>query len=58
MDFETGKAVGPVPNDIKSGEVQEGNKDFAGELSVTLVDARKLSYFFYGKKNFLFMSHT
>ncbi|XP_027152184.1 tricalbin-3-like [Coffea eugenioides] len=49
LDFETGKAVGPVPNDIKSGEVQEGNKDFAGELSVTLVDARKLSYFFYGK---------
>ncbi|XP_027095581.1 tricalbin-3 [Coffea arabica] len=49
LDFETGKAVGPVPKDIKSGEVQEGNKDFAGELSVTLVDARKLSYFFYGK---------
>ncbi|KAL3502164.1 hypothetical protein ACH5RR_036613 [Cinchona calisaya] len=49
LDFEKGKAVGPVPNDTKSGEIQEGNKDFTGELSVTLVDARKLSYYFYGK---------
>lgn len=49
LDFQKGKAVGPVPNDIKSGEMQVGNKDFVGELSVTLVDARKLSYIFYGK---------
>ncbi|GJZ89725.1 tricalbin-3 isoform X1 [Tanacetum coccineum] len=49
LDFQKGKAVGPLPNDFKSGETQEGNKDFAGELSVTLVDARKLSYIFYGK---------
>ncbi|XP_060186826.1 tricalbin-3-like [Lycium barbarum] len=57
LDFQKGKAVGPVPNDLKSGqneppksgEMQEGNKDFAGELSVTLVDARKLSYIIYGK---------
>ncbi|CAI9096850.1 OLC1v1033081C2 [Oldenlandia corymbosa var. corymbosa] len=48
LDFEKGKAVGPVANDIKPGEVQEGNKDYTGELSVTLVDAQKLSYF-YGK---------
>ncbi|KAL7001496.1 hypothetical protein U1Q18_002648 [Sarracenia purpurea var. burkii] len=49
LDFQKGKAVGPVPNYFKSGEMQEGNKDFVGELSVTLVDARKLSYIFYGK---------
>lgn len=49
LDFEKGKAVGPVPGDLKSREVQEGHKDFAGELSLTLIDARKLSYFFYGK---------
>ncbi|KAI3778643.1 hypothetical protein L2E82_08025 [Cichorium intybus] len=49
LDFQKGKAVGPIQNDFKSGEIQEGNKDFSGELSVTLVDARKLSYFFYGK---------
>ncbi|XP_023736867.1 tricalbin-3 isoform X2 [Lactuca sativa] len=49
LDFQKGKAVGPLQNDFKSGEMQEGNKDFSGELSVTLVDARKLSYVFYGK---------
>ncbi|XP_021292989.1 tricalbin-3 [Herrania umbratica] len=50
LDFQKGKAVGPVANNLKSGEIQEEkNKDFVGELSVTLVDARKLSYVFYGK---------
>ncbi|KAF7827412.1 tricalbin-3 [Senna tora] len=49
LDFQKGKAVGPVADALKSGEVQDGNKDSVGELSVTLVDARKLSYFFYGK---------
>ncbi|XWS22985.1 hypothetical protein CRYUN_Cryun29cG0082400 [Craigia yunnanensis] len=50
LDFQKGKAVGPVANDLKSGEIQEEkNKDFVGELSVTLVDARKLTYVFYGK---------
>ncbi|MBA0727214.1 hypothetical protein Golax_000226 [Gossypium laxum] len=50
LDFQKGKAVGPVPNDSKCEEIQEEkNKDFVGELSVTLVDARKLSYVFYGK---------
>lgn len=48
LDFEKGKAVGPVPDDLNPGEIQEGNKDFAGELSLTVIDARKLSYFFYG----------
>lgn len=48
LDFQKGKAVGPVANAL-TGEMQEGNKDFVGELSVTLVDARKLSYVFYGK---------
>ncbi|KAF2286378.1 hypothetical protein GH714_015811 [Hevea brasiliensis] len=49
LDFQKGKAVGPVANDFRSGEMQEGNNDFVGELSVTLVDSRKLSYVFYGK---------
>ncbi|XP_042048747.1 extended synaptotagmin-1-like isoform X1 [Salvia splendens] len=49
LDFQKGKAVGPVPKDSKSGETQEGNGNFAGELSVTLLDARKLNYVFYGK---------
>lgn len=52
LDFQKGKAVGPVADDVKSGEMQEGNKDSVGELSVTLVDARKLSYI-YGKTLFL-----
>jgi len=29
--------------------IQDGNKDFVGELSVTLVDARKLSFVLFGK---------
>ncbi|KAK7264145.1 hypothetical protein RJT34_31749 [Clitoria ternatea] len=49
LDFQKGKAVGPVADDVKSGEMQEGSKESVGELSVTLVDARKLSYIFYGK---------
>lgn len=52
LDFQKGKAVGPVAGGVKSGEMQEGNKDSVGELSVTLVDARKLSYIFYGKTIF------
>lgn len=55
LDFQKGKAVGPVANDFKSGEMQERNKDFVGELSVTLVDARKLFYV-YGNSNFFFYS--
>ncbi|GKV29115.1 hypothetical protein SLEP1_g38079 [Rubroshorea leprosula] len=50
LDFQKGKAVGPLANDFESGEIQEEkNKDYVGELSVTLVDARKLSYLFSGK---------
>ncbi|KAL1815206.1 hypothetical protein ACET3Z_017780 [Daucus carota] len=49
LDFQKGKAVGLLPTDFRSGEVQEGNKDYAGELSVTLVDARKLFYVSPGK---------
>lgn len=48
IDFLKGKAVGPVTKDFK-GATLEGNKDFSGELSVTLVDARKISYVPYGK---------
>ncbi|KAL7111026.1 hypothetical protein ACP275_05G062500 [Erythranthe tilingii] len=50
LDFQQkGKAGGPVTNDPKSGDIQEGNYEFAGELSVTLLDAQKLTYIFYGK---------
>ncbi|XP_057526683.1 calcium-dependent lipid-binding protein-like [Amaranthus tricolor] len=49
LDFQKGKAVGPVPDLFKSADVQEKNKDSVGELSVTLVDARNLSYVLYGK---------
>ncbi|XP_010487934.2 PREDICTED: tricalbin-3-like [Camelina sativa] len=49
LDFQKGKAVGPVSEDLKSGEMQEGNKDFIGELSVTLVNAQKLPYMFSGR---------
>eukprot|EP01018_Ginkgo_biloba_P011737 Gb_01148 [translate_table: standard] len=49
LNFQEGKAMGPVSKDFKNGVIQEGNKDFAGELSVTLVDARKLNYVPYGK---------
>ena len=52
LDFQKGKAVGPLPTDFRSGEVQEGNKDYVGELSVTLVDARKLFYVFPGTSCF------
>ena len=58
LDFQKGKAVGPVAADLKSGETQDGNKDFVGELSVTLVDARKLSYFFYGKSSDLILFYS
>lgn len=51
LDFQKGKAVGPVTvgpiaDGVKDGETQEGNMDSVGELSVTLVDARKLPYLF------------
>ncbi|KAF3794960.1 Synaptotagmin-2 [Nymphaea thermarum] len=49
LDFEKGKTVGLVPEDFISGEIHDGNKDFAGELSVTLVDAQKLPYIPLGK---------
>lgn len=49
LDFQKGQAVGPVPDNVKSGVIQEKNKDFSGELSVTLVDARNLSYALFGK---------
>lgn len=48
MDFLKGRAVGPLPKDFKGATI-EGNKDFSGELSVTLLDARKLNYVPYSK---------
>uniref|UniRef100_A0ACD5ZAW3 Uncharacterized protein n=1 Tax=Avena sativa TaxID=4498 RepID=A0ACD5ZAW3_AVESA len=65
LDFEKGRAMGPVAGDVTSDIIQnvasgimqgvateltqDGNKDFVGELSVTLVDARKLSFVLFGK---------
>ncbi|CAH9138274.1 unnamed protein product [Cuscuta epithymum] len=54
LDLQKGKAVRPVTkdsnvsNESKSGEIH-GNRDFAGELSVTIVNAKNLSYIIYGK---------
>lgn len=50
--------MGPVPGsvasdiiqNVASDIIQDGNKDFVGELSVTLVDARKLSFVLFGKR--------
>ncbi|WZZ28667.1 hypothetical protein YC2023_012068 [Brassica napus] len=45
LDFQKGKAVGPISEDLKSGDMQE----VVGELSVTLVNAQKLPYMFSGR---------
>ncbi|KAG2655188.1 hypothetical protein PVAP13_1NG547300 [Panicum virgatum] len=49
LDFQQGRAMGPVSGSVASDIIQDGNKDFVGELSVTLVDARKLSFVLFGK---------
>lgn len=57
--------MGPVAGSIASGiiqnvasdVIQDGNKDFVGELSVTLVDARKLSFPLFGKRTLLCMKY-
>ncbi|XP_015689259.1 synaptotagmin-2 [Oryza brachyantha] len=65
LDFQKGRSMGPVAGgvasdviqnvasgilqDVASDIIQDGNKDFVGELSVTLVDARKLSFVLFGK---------
>ncbi|XP_078161284.1 calcium-dependent lipid-binding (CaLB domain) family protein isoform X3 [Carex rostrata] len=49
LDFQKGQALGPVAEILKTDVIQEGNKDFVGELSVTIVDARKLAYVLFGK---------
>lgn len=48
VNFSNGFVTGPSPRDFQGATV-DGNKDFAGELSVTLVDARKLNYVPYSK---------
>lgn len=48
VDFLQGKVVGPVPKDFKSASM-ESNSDFSGELTLTLVEARKLKYAPFGK---------
>lgn len=52
LDFQKGTALVPVPVNFKTEDIQEGNKDFVGELSVTLVDARKLAYVIFGIQPF------
>ncbi|TVU27596.1 hypothetical protein EJB05_19089 [Eragrostis curvula] len=57
LDFRQGRATGPVSGSVASDIIQnvasdilqDGNKDYVGELSVTLVDARKLSFVLFGK---------
>ncbi|GJM87438.1 hypothetical protein PR202_ga03392 [Eleusine coracana subsp. coracana] len=52
-----GKSMGPVSGtvasdiiqNVASDVIQDGNKDYVGELSVTLVDARKLRFVLFGK---------
>lgn len=48
LDFQKGQALGPLAEILKTDVIQEGNKDFVGELSVTVVDARKLAYVLFG----------
>ncbi|KAJ6837805.1 tricalbin-3-like [Iris pallida] len=48
LDFQKGRALGPVSDNFKT-DATEGNKHFVGELSVTVVDARKLAYVIFGK---------
>ncbi|CAA6673409.1 unnamed protein product [Spirodela intermedia] len=49
LDFQKGEAHGPVTVDSRSHPIHEGNKDFMGELSVTLVDARSVPYVSFAK---------
>ncbi|KAK3155732.1 hypothetical protein QOZ80_2BG0206860 [Eleusine coracana subsp. coracana] len=57
LDFQQGKSMGPVSGtvasdiiqNLASDVIQDGNKDYVGELSVTLVDARKLRFVLFGK---------
>jgi hypothetical protein len=56
IDFLKGRVVVPVPEDFK-GATMDQNMNFSGELSVTLVHARKLKYDPYGKYLSLWMSN-
>lgn len=59
LDFQKGKSLGPVSDDFNNSTVQKGdNKDFAGELSITLVDARKVPYAFFGNDFSFTSSHV
>ncbi|CAM6090673.1 unnamed protein product [Calypogeia fissa] len=49
VDFLEGRVVGPVSKDFKDGVMLDGTRSFAGELSVTLVESRKLPYIPYLK---------
>jgi len=45
----SGSVASDIIQNVASDIIQDGNKDFVGELSVTLVDARKLSFVLFGK---------
>ncbi|BBN05707.1 hypothetical protein MPTK1_3g15350 [Marchantia polymorpha subsp. ruderalis] len=49
VDFLQGRAVGPVSKDFKDGFFTDQSSFFTGELSVTLIECRKLSYIPYLK---------
>ncbi|KAL3693287.1 hypothetical protein R1sor_006938 [Riccia sorocarpa] len=49
VDFLQGRAVGPVTNDFKDSLLSDQSNFFTGELSVTLIESRKLSYIPYLK---------
>jgi hypothetical protein len=47
----SGSVASDIIQNVATDLIQEGNKDFVGELSVTLVDARKLSFVLFGKRS-------
>ncbi|KAL2634499.1 hypothetical protein R1flu_005978 [Riccia fluitans] len=49
IDFLEGRVVGPVTKDFKGSVLSDQSSFFTGELSVTLIECRKLSYIPYLK---------
>jgi hypothetical protein len=45
----SGSVASDIIKNVASDIFQDGNKDYVGELSVTLVDARKLRFVLFGK---------
>lgn len=44
VDLLEGRVVGPLSKDFKDGIMLDGTRSFSGELSVTLVEARRAPY--------------